>query len=112
MQERSIETQVGTDIIVWRLYIQRTDHYLLQAGFFGTEPTLMVRALEMLQEEGKCAFIDGDTPEDLGVKFISLWWEKDSWHEAVKWESDHKFDEIELIDSQQSMNDYDDLSLD
>ena len=39
------------------------------SGFFGTDPVLFLRALDALEQEGKCTVFQGESMEENGVKF-------------------------------------------
>lgn len=48
------------------------DEATLGPEFQGMDPTLMHKALEVLEREGKAAFFKGSTPEAEGIKFFEV----------------------------------------
>jgi len=57
----------GNIVTVYELYA--SDEHA-DSGFHGTDPVLFLRALEQLEEEGRCTVFQGGTTEENGVKFL------------------------------------------
>jgi hypothetical protein len=43
---------------------------MLNTGFSGCDPVLLRRALQVLQGQGKCVIIEGESRDEDGVKFL------------------------------------------
>ncbi|KAG9413031.1 Vacuolar protein-sorting-associated protein 25 [Aphanomyces cochlioides] len=56
---------------VYTLYELHSGEETKGASFYGLEPWLLRKALEVLEHEAKAAIIHGDTPENDGVKFLA-----------------------------------------
>ncbi len=47
------------------------DEATAAADFHGTDPAIFRRALEILEQQGKCAIFKGSNSEEDGVKFVA-----------------------------------------
>lgn len=59
---------VGTVFTIYELHSGEDNQ---DSGFHGTDPVLVRRAVELLQNEKKCVIIAGSTREEDGVKFLA-----------------------------------------
>jgi ESCRT-II complex subunit VPS25 len=58
---------VGTVLTLYEIH-SGEDHQ--DSGFFGTDPIILKRAIQVLEREGKATILEGSTPEEDGVKFL------------------------------------------
>lgn len=56
---------------VYTIYELHSSEEYSDTRFHGTDPALLRRALQVLESQGKCVLIPGETREEDGVKFIA-----------------------------------------